>query len=75
VIHYDLPVSVAAFAQREGRYHRYGSRQSCRIYILEDESRAFPLEALQIQMAQNVSRDADFDTDRLLLADLEQLPE
>jgi hypothetical protein len=44
-------------------------------YILEDESRAFPLEALQIQMAQNVSRDADFDTDRLLLADLEQLPE
>jgi superfamily II DNA or RNA helicase len=75
VIHYDLPVRVAAFAQREGSYHRYGSRQSCRVYILEDESRAFPLETLQIQMAQNVSRNADGVYDRLLLADLEQLPE
>ncbi len=69
VIHYDLPLSPAAFAQREGRYHRYGRRQPCTVYFLDDETRALPLEGLLLRMAQKVnlvSDDLDVDMDGLI---------
>ena len=51
-IHYDLPPSPAAFAQREGRYHRYGRRLPCTVYFLEDETGSLPLEDLLLRMAR-----------------------
>jgi superfamily II DNA or RNA helicase len=67
-IHYDLPLSPAAFAQREGRYHRYGRSQSCTVYLFEDETGALPLEGLLLRMVQKIdliTDDADTDVEGL----------
>ena len=51
-IHYDLPMSPVAFAQREGRYQRYGSTLPCTVYFLEDETGALRLEDLLLSWAR-----------------------
>lgn len=53
-IHYDLPWSPAAFAQREGRYQRYGRNLPCQVHFLEDEAGALRLEDLLMRMVSNV---------------------
>ena len=53
-IHYDLPLSPAAFAQREGRYHRFGRGRSCTVYVFEDETGALPLEGLLLRMVRKI---------------------
>ena len=63
-IHYDLPLSLMAFARREGRYHSYGRKQPCTVYFLDDESGALPLEGLLLRNIQkfdliNESMDSD----------------
>ena len=52
VIHYDLPMSPVAFAQREGAYDRYGRSLPCTIYFFEDETGALPLEDLLVRMVR-----------------------
>ena len=49
-IHYDLPMSPDGFAQREGRYHRFGRNLPCTVYFFEDEIGALPLEGLLMHM-------------------------
>ena len=61
-IHYDLPLSPAAFAQREGRYHRYGRSIPCTVYFFEDESGALPLEDLLLRMVRKIDL-VDDETD------------
>ena len=53
-IHYDLPMSPTAFAQREGRYHRYGRNLPCTVYFFEDETGALPLEDLLLRMVRKL---------------------
>ena len=52
VIHYDLPLSSRAFAERVGCYRRYGHSIACTAYCLEDESGEMPIEAIQLQFAR-----------------------
>jgi len=52
VIHYDLPMSPVAFAQREGAYDRYGRSLPCTIYFFEDETGALPLADLLVRMVR-----------------------
>lgn len=70
VVHYDLPFSVAAFAAREGRYHRYGRRQPCTAYFLKDETGALPIEELLHRAVQKLgvaSAEPVDDVERLVL--------
>jgi hypothetical protein len=53
-IHFDLPVSAAAFVRRESCYQRYGAALPCTTYFFVDESRAMPLEDLLYRMVQKV---------------------
>ena len=53
-VHYDLPMSPAAFAQREGRYHRYGRNLPCTVYFFEDETGALPLEDLLLRAVRKL---------------------
>ncbi len=50
VLHYDLPMSAAEFAQREGRYRRFSRSQPGRSICLRDTSQALTLEQVQLQM-------------------------
>ncbi|MCA9671391.1 MAG: DEAD/DEAH box helicase [Myxococcales bacterium] len=52
-IHYDLPLSAAAFAQREGRYDRFGRRGRCSVFFFEDEAQANPLDGLLLKLVAN----------------------
>jgi len=60
-IHYDLPLSPAAFAKRQGRYHRYGRKQPCTVYFLEDETGALPLERLILMVRKLDLTTCDID--------------
>ncbi len=51
VVHYDLPARPSAFAQREGRYVRFGRTEPCTVYLLEDEDRTLAMEELMLRMA------------------------
>ena len=67
VVHYDLPLSQRAFAERVGRYDRYGRTTPFTSYCFEDETRAFPIEANQLQIARaldskSIEEDTDIDT-------------
>ena len=64
VIHYDLPLSQRAFAERVGRYRRYGRSVPCTAYCLEDETGSLLIEAIQLQIAQATdSTSVETDTD------------
>lgn len=67
VIHYDLPFSSRAFAERVGRYRRYGSSIACTAYCLVDETQSLPIEAIQLKIAripdlESMEVDIDIDT-------------
>jgi hypothetical protein len=69
VIHYDLPSASAAFAQREGRYQRFGRTERCDIFLLRDAADAFALESLQLRLvdAHRISGEsAEIDISKLL---------
>ena len=64
VVHYDLPLSSRAFAERVSRYRRYGRSIACTAYCLEDETGALPIEAIQLQIARVPDSDSiEVDTD------------
>jgi len=66
-IHYDLPTSAAAFAQRQGRYHRYGRQRQCTVYFFEDETGCLPLEDLLLRMTRKldlVTGEMGFDVEQ-----------
>ncbi len=70
-IHYDLPLAPAAFAEREGRYHRYGRAVPCTSYLFKDSSGALPLEDMLVEMAREVDVSGgypEFDQDELFRA-------
>jgi hypothetical protein len=50
VVHYDLPSSSLAFAQREGRYQRFGRSEPCQVYLLRDRSGVSTLEAMLLRV-------------------------
>jgi superfamily II DNA or RNA helicase len=54
-IHYDLPISAAAFLQRESRYRRFGRTLPCVAYLFRDSSEASAVEELLYRMVQKVS--------------------
>lgn len=67
-IHYDLPLAPAAYAERKGRYHRYGRATPCTSYLFKDSSGALPFEDILVGMAQEVDVSAsypEFDQDEL----------
>lgn len=55
VVHYDLPSSQMAFAQRVGGYRSFGRTVPCRVYCLEDENGSMPIEAVQLQMVRSTA--------------------
>ncbi|MCC7536068.1 MAG: hypothetical protein IT379_07635 [Deltaproteobacteria bacterium] len=69
-VHFDLPASQAAFAQREGAYHRYGREIPCEIYFLRDESGASPVEEALLRVYATPDWDPDirFDVDAAVRA-------
>lgn len=71
VIHYDLPFSSRAFAERVGRYRRYGRSTACTAYCLVDKTQGLPIEAIQLKIARasgSVSMEADTDPNDLFLS-------
>jgi hypothetical protein len=70
-IHFDLPFNPASFAEREGRYHRYGRSLPCTAYLFEDTSGALGIENLLLKMVQKVDlvgAELGIDLDALLRA-------
>jgi hypothetical protein len=70
-IHFDLPFNPASFAEREGRYHRYGRSAPCTAYLFEDTSGALGIENLLLKMVQKVDlvgAEPGIDLDALLRA-------
>jgi len=51
-IHFDLPVSPLLFAQREGRYDRFGRETPCAVFFFRDETGALPPEEVLLDMVQ-----------------------
>lgn len=72
VLHFDLPMSVAGFAQREGRYSRFGREKPCRVVLLRDRSGCFAVEEMLLRVVakydiSGVGVDAgELDLDALL---------
>ena len=73
-IHFDLPFNPAAFAEREGRYHRYGRELPCTAYFFEDTSGALGVEGLLLKMVQKVDlvgAESEIDLEALIRAGAE----
>lgn len=62
-IHYDLPMTPAAFAHIEGRYTGYDRNRSCTVYFLEDERGALPLEKVLLRMVSKSDLVGDTEVD------------
>ncbi|MCB9664683.1 MAG: DEAD/DEAH box helicase [Alphaproteobacteria bacterium] len=67
-VHYDLPLQPVTYAQRIGRYDRFGRTAPCSVWILRDESGAVPFEEVLHRIVDKVEViGANLDLDEGLL--------